>query len=730
MDSINADVDVDAEPAANKRVRNRIGDVGERFGGARKDLATKGDLDLQDQQRSDPPPQLALKALWPRPSFRDLAIAGDVQVSYALMYAAIYDSIRSSPVRASYRLYDDDFFDRQYTRGIAFLRQAFEQRRYPTLDELTTAYRAHMGANQPDEKSTTVASCALGRNGRKKGSIRHPLALTTELKTRIACLADLGWPQDPRVKDNDRFGVDYFEYDRPDTHHTGWRAVRTKSDTAHFLNEDPLPDRASALVVARQAFEAFLIEREASDADTAKTGKKKRPAAIPRRPELNRPAERVGPDWRSGSHVTPDQFMAEFGWRGVEIGLWVSQSEAQGFLDTAFDALCDLCELLHQPRTFASLFGRLGIAYGSRGRGFIGGAAHFDSARHLVHITKAQGVGALAHEFGHALDQHLFGRNVPSTAAVSTDHYLSAAYFTEKRIRGVIPVLAHDAAIAPHMQSLSLAIMGTDGRRSQFLAAAYELDGDRRNPYWRRHTELFARVFETWASDELDRLGRKNEFLVYGCAQDAPPDDWKLGHEPYPRGHERTRIVHSVRAFVKAVSTSLHPPSEPGSSSDEGTPPTVPIVRNAPPAAPAPQAKATSSVAAPAVPAISSTSSSTQTATPTGSPAPTCPACGAAMRIRTSHRGPFYGCTSFPTCKGTRPAPPLPATAAPKPTCLKCGSPLKRKTLAAKDDVKRGRGYDFFSCTAFPRCTVTYRVTAEGTPLYPAASAATDEVQS
>lgn len=34
--------------------------------------------------------------------------------------------------------------------------------------------------------------------------------------------------------------------------------------------------------------------------------------------------------------------------------------------------------------------------------------------------------------------------------------------------------------------------------------------------------------------------------------------------------------------------------------------------------------------------------------------APTCPECGAAMKKRTSNRGPFWGCGAYPKCKGVR----------------------------------------------------------------------------
>ena len=36
-------------------------------------------------------------------------------------------------------------------------------------------------------------------------------------------------------------------------------------------------------------------------------------------------------------------------------------------------------------------------------------------------------------------------------------------------------------------------------------------------------------------------------------------------------------------------------------------------------------------------------------------PGPDCPSCGAPTVLRTSARGEFYGCSNFPTCRGTRP---------------------------------------------------------------------------
>jgi four helix bundle suffix protein len=39
-----------------------------------------------------------------------------------------------------------------------------------------------------------------------------------------------------------------------------------------------------------------------------------------------------------------------------------------------------------------------------------------------------------------------------------------------------------------------------------------------------------------------------------------------------------------------------------------------------------------------------------------GPPSPDCPLCDKPMRQRKSAKGDFWGCSTFPDCKGTRPA--------------------------------------------------------------------------
>lgn len=102
-------------------------------------------------------------------------------------------------------------------------------------------------------------------------------------------------------------------------------------------------------------------------------------------------------------------FTKVFGFRGVEFGNWNNQVERQELLNDAFDGLIDLAEVLNIPPEAISLNGELALAFGARGHGLSGAAAHYEPERVVINLTKMNGAGSLAHEWWHALD-HYFGR--------------------------------------------------------------------------------------------------------------------------------------------------------------------------------------------------------------------------------------------------------------------------------------------------------------------------------
>jgi hypothetical protein len=123
-------------------------------------------------------------------------------------------------------------------------------------------------------------------------------------------------------------------------------------------------------------------------------------------------ADRDGPIYRKpGENVSSEQLISTFGFRGVNFGNWMkgkgNEAERQLHLNHAFDAFMDLSVILDVPPQALSLDGMLGVAIGAQGNGRA--AAHFVPGLNEINITRTAGAGALAHEWGHALD-HYFAR--------------------------------------------------------------------------------------------------------------------------------------------------------------------------------------------------------------------------------------------------------------------------------------------------------------------------------
>lgn len=117
---------------------------------------------------------------------------------------------------------------------------------------------------------------------------------------------------------------------------------------------------------------------------------------------------RVGVKRREGD-VRGEDFMREFGFRGVEFGNWNNQDERQQLMNEAYDGLLDLAEVMAVPPRALGLNGDLALAFGARGQGLSGARAHYEPGKAVMNLTKMNGAGALAHEWFHALD-HYFAR--------------------------------------------------------------------------------------------------------------------------------------------------------------------------------------------------------------------------------------------------------------------------------------------------------------------------------
>jgi len=79
-----------------------------------------------------------------------------------------------------------------------------------------------------------------------------------------------------------------------------------------------------------------------------------------------------------------------------------------------------------------------------------------------------------------------------------------------------------------------------------------------------------------------------------------------------------------------------------------------------------------------------------------------CPRCGEGeLQLRQSKKGPFYGCSAYPSCKFTQPVAPegVPENLG---ECPVCGN--------GELVLKQGRDNLFYSCTTYPACKHTAKV--------------------
>lgn len=243
-------------------------------------------------------------------------------------------------------------------------------------------------------------------------------------------------------------------------------------------------------------------------------------------------AEREGVDYRNGKDVTPQDFLDEFGFRGVEFGNWVPQGERQMYLNKTYDAIKDFCAIVGiSPKAF-SLGGRLGLAFGARGSGRA--LAHYEPGKEAINLTRMSGVGSLAHEWFHALDNILAKQETGNTSDMAT-------------MRNDV-VREEVSAVLKEMYRV-------------MKAMDYDMRSRRAGEYWGRTEEEFARLFENYIYNKLAEKEVTSPILVrkdilFDDAEEVSKNRW-----PYPSVAENATMAP---LFDKLFSTIQEKTDEKG----------------------------------------------------------------------------------------------------------------------------------------------------------------------
>lgn len=358
----------------------KVDDAGEKIGGARKDMwrarvMTPDDLDSLNIEEAVA--FVSKDLVWPKPDYSALAEAGYEPEALALQ-KIVRDRLPVAAVMPHRVSPGQDLREvhRQYVEMIGMLRDAaarlktgremrgFHNEIYNELDWHNSGWRSN-------EVRSKLDSITSGR--------RRPFELRSGDLDKAEALVREGFPNSkvaPWLR-----GV----------------TIKNRGDEFYAVRGREITTRGHS---NREAAVAALK----ADYEAKRSKKASEPKSPPHYRERLDAITREGlPDHRNGSSVTPQAFIDEFGFRGVQFGKWLPDAERQLVLDHAFDALCDLADVLRVPRFAISLGGRLSAAFGARGNGQ---AAHFETITDIFNLSRLSGAGAIAHEWGHFFDNY------------------------------------------------------------------------------------------------------------------------------------------------------------------------------------------------------------------------------------------------------------------------------------------------------------------------------------
>jgi hypothetical protein len=492
----------------------RIVDAGERLAGRRNEdgIPTSGG------------PNDVLKRIWRRPDFALEARSGRTTPERAALFEAVYRNIATRPAPLAIEGMPDDAWPLLWRASVATLKSIWSRGEGDHLAEIRRLHDETVVA-LVGEDMAEVAPLGTGRVRRGSVMPSHGLDLHPAFAAAAQWLPRTGWPGETRLTFDDCYGVVRTQ----EAGQVWWQPVsiqgrtwtRIGSGERHGGEEDA--GRELLPLVSR-----MMADRD-RDARLGLSGKALGPGGV-----------RVGPpNPRRTRRAVSQDLVDALGMKGVEFGRGISQKERQEVCDLAFDAFFDLCQVLRLPAAAASLWGRAGIAFGSRGLG-PGVLGHFEPQAFVVHMDGWNGAGVLAHEMGHAVDCML-----AEACGLGRCSYLSEGVAAGWR----------DHTIARMMVDvIGACLKDRNGAPTTFLLDSRAQDAKSGGRYWSSPVEMFARAFETWVHDALAGRRRRNDFLVSRQAgENVTGLEWRVLSSVYPKGSERRRIVYLMDEFLKAA---------------------------------------------------------------------------------------------------------------------------------------------------------------------------------
>lgn len=262
-------------------------------------------------------------------------------------------------------------------------------------------------------------------------------------------------------------------------------------------------------------------------------------------PQLEHIRREERPDVRKGQNITGEKYLSVFGFYGGEFGNWMNEGDRQASLNMGYEAFHDLADALNISYKDISLNGTLAIAFGARGHG--NAVAHYEPMRKVINLTKMNGAGSLAHEWGHALDDYLgnalgYGKMLSEIKAVE--------------FKPVMDAIKYRPATQEEQQ------LGKTRVASEFYLNSKSIDectAKCDKGYWSSDCEMFARAFACYVKDKL--APGKSDYLcghAHACVTAITNKKGELRIvKAYPEGEERERINTEIDSFLRNMKARM-----------------------------------------------------------------------------------------------------------------------------------------------------------------------------
>ncbi|QUX96610.1 hypothetical protein C0J08_14915 [Marinomonas sp. CT5] len=521
-----------------KNQAEKIEDVGEKIGGARKD--TWGDYLEQINNDLDVSAEPLSKS-FPQVDYQKALDGGSDKTALAFV-ALLRDTIPSKP-KAPHKINRWATQVKKAKEAVGFILEnpsELESQISKIDSSSTIPHIKHMIdviKNVPTEKIKEAAAYRISThhfsslNGvnydppkvfyrvyknaaRKETSL--PLESVEEAKKEILKRLD---ETKAKAKVNQKLEVYKDRYTKQVF--VGWKG---STGVLRVKNFDSLSDARIAIAEQRESLESLLSEIKSTPS---------------MRESIN--ANRVGPA-RRDKDISANEFMEEFGFRGVEFGNYVEQAKRQSDINNAFDGLHDLSELLGIPSKALSLNGALGIAFGARGKGGKNTAsAHYEVGNVVINLTKNSGSGSLAHEWWHAMDNY-FANQGEAQSDFETDGTRHKKVGDDAE--GIRP------EVIEAFRNVMSAIKDTDLESRSSL-----LDETRSKKYWSTKVEMSARTFEAYVKSKLEDKSQSNDYLANIRSEESWGKLKSKDSYPYPKSSEMKGITKAFDQMFQVLKT-------------------------------------------------------------------------------------------------------------------------------------------------------------------------------